>query len=191
VDDEKVTEALRAAVKAGDDGRIAELMANALADSDMRDDPQWEGAVLGDLAEAYANAGRFDDAIRTMRLSIELDPQEALVSELQIVEYVVRAGRDEDALAALDSLVNDYRTEEWLYWHAGRIWQDHGNHERALDWLSVGIDNYLAGRAAERLLLNDVVASRQTSLTALGLPIDEPQQRGQHLALALDGYPGE
>lgn len=75
-----------------------------------------------------------------------------------------RAGRVEDALTAM-------RTDVWLYNNAGLEYGAAGDHDRALGWLTDGLELALATADPEQLV-DQLLRLRRESLTALGLPRD-------------------
>ncbi|HET8521644.1 MAG TPA: tetratricopeptide repeat protein, partial [Thermomicrobiales bacterium] len=66
------------------------------------------------LARAYSVLGRHDDAIAECQALLDIEPDDALAIEYLLLNELVHAGRNEDALALAEMYPEEYSTD-WLY----------------------------------------------------------------------------
>src|SRR5208337_2842690 len=62
-------------------------------------------AYYNNLAEAYAKAGKIDDAVKTYALSAQADPSAAAQAYFNTGAVLTNAGKADDALAAFDKCI--------------------------------------------------------------------------------------
>jgi tetratricopeptide (TPR) repeat protein len=92
-------------------------------------------------------------------------------------EFLLQAGRTDEAHALLEEVKADAPDEVWLYNQAALAYQDAGDHERALVWVTQGVELALATGDPEQVVaqLSDI---RRVSLKHLGRDLDELERRG-------------
>jgi tetratricopeptide (TPR) repeat protein len=139
---------------------------------------------LDELAYAYQQLGRFDDAIDAMRQALaagfdgELDDHpsaQALIADLQL-----RAGRTEQAADAWLKAEREGPRDPWLYQTAGCAYADVGLHAQALPWQTKGLELALAaGDDGDMIWL--LTGDRAETLDALSHAPDELQLRAEEL----------
>lgn len=118
---------------------VAEIMEKMLAHpdaNDLLDIP----ATLEDLATAYAELGRLDDAIRTAKRAVAAGENAAPISaRLLLADLYLRAGRFPDAHAAYDTVKAAEPGAAWIYHVAASDYLSAGDRVRALQWVDEGI----------------------------------------------------
>ena len=140
--------------------------------------------LLDELATCYANAGRFDEAIGAMERALAAGWDGQPDGRQRIAEFLLRGGHAEEAHALYAAIKADTPDDAWLYSTAGLDYAMVGDHQRALQWLTEGLDLALRTGDPERLV-GQLTELREESLTALGCSPDEVQERArQYLAEA-------
>ena len=137
----------------------------------------WDMAALySELADAYAGAGRLEEAIVAKQRALQAGLRSVPDGRADIAEYLLRLGRREEADQLFATLAEEYPDDVWLYNNAGMAYQAAGDHEVALRWLTRGLELALATGDPEGLVaqLSDL---RRESLAALGRPHDELEKR--------------
>jgi tetratricopeptide (TPR) repeat protein len=157
--------------------------ADALADAIAllrRGDPAPEWFFLADLldelASTYCHMGRFDDALMAMREAIDAGAGGQPDVRCRIAEILMQAGRVEEAEPIWTQVRAATPDDVWLYNNAGLEYAAVGDHATALTWLTEGLRIALATDDPERLV-DQLMDERGASMTALGLPADELQDR--------------
>lgn len=138
--------------------------------------------VLEELANSHANLGRYDEAIAAMERALAAGWEGTPDGRHRIAEFLLRGGRAEEAHAVYAAIKADTPHDVWLYNAAGLEYANHGDHERALAWLTEGLALALRTGDPEELVgqLRDL---RADSLAALGRGPDKLQEEaGRFLA---------
>ena len=132
--------------------------------------------LLGELAETYERLDRSDDALATMRAAIDAGYTGAPDPRCRLAEILLRAGRATEAHPIFDEVKAETPDDVWLYNNAGLEYGAAGDHERAVAWLTEGLELALATGDPERLVaqMSDL---RRESLAALGRDLDELEAR--------------
>ena len=132
--------------------------------------------LLGELSEAYEQLGRTEDALDTMRSAITAGYTGAPDPRCRLAEILLRAGRAEEAHPIFTEVKAETPDDVWLYNNAGLEYGAAGDHERALEWLTEGLELALSTGDPERLVaqMSDL---RRESLDALGRELDELEAR--------------
>jgi tetratricopeptide (TPR) repeat protein len=132
--------------------------------------------LLGELAETCERLDRTDDALATMQAAIDAGYAGAPDPRCRLAEILLRAGRATEAHPIFDEVKADTPDDVWLYNNAGLEYGAAGDHERAVAWLTEGLELALATGDPERLVaqMSDL---RRESLAALGRDLDELEAR--------------
>lgn len=136
--------------------------------------PLWE-----DLADAYADRSRFDDAMEAIRRSIDLTDGGAAL-RAKIAGYQYRAGRQDEARAEWDALRDDNPDDVWVHFTAGLACADADEPEEALPWLTTALETVVQ-RGDREGLLADLLELREEVVADVGEGIDDLQERGEAL----------
>ncbi len=141
---------------------------------------------LDELAYAYQQLGRFDDAVDAMRQALaagfdgELDDHPS--AQALIAELLLRAGRTAEADDAWHKAQRERPRDPWLYQTAGCAYADIGLHAEALRWQTTGLELALAaGGAADDDMIWMLTGERAETLDVLGRPPDDLQLRAEEL----------
>src|SRR5208337_5585824 len=76
-------------------------------------------AYYNNLAEAYAKAGKIDDAVKTYELSAQTDPGAAAQAYFNTGAVLTNAGKADEALAAFDKCIAADPTRAEAYYQKG------------------------------------------------------------------------
>jgi tetratricopeptide (TPR) repeat protein len=127
---------------------------------------------FGDLAQRFAEQRRYDDAIAAQQRAIDTGSRGRPDPRSDIAEFHLRAGRDDEAARLWAQLETETPDDVWLYNAAGLSYREQGDDERALPWLTKGIELAMRDDDPEGVVaqLSD---ARRASLAALGRPLDE------------------
>lgn len=134
--------------------------------------------LLDELAEAYAQLGRTDDALTTMRAAITTGYRSTPDPRCRLAEICLRAGRAENAHALFAQVHADHPDDVWLYNNAGLEYSAAGDHVRALAWLTPGLELALDAGDPERLVAQ-LAELRHDARAALGQPRDDLDARAE------------
>lgn len=134
--------------------------------------------LLDELAELYAQVGRTEDALATMRAAIAAGYTSTPDPRCRLAEIQLRAGRAEPAHALFAQVLADTPGDVWLYNNAGLEYAAAGDHLRALGWLTPGLALALDSGDPERLV-GQLSELRATSRAALGQSPDELDERAE------------
>jgi tetratricopeptide (TPR) repeat protein len=132
--------------------------------------------LLDELASAYSDDGRVDDALQTMRQAIDAGLGGEPDSRCRIAEILMRAGRVAEAEPIWAQVRQDTPDDVWLYNNAGLEYADIGDHATALAWLTDGLRIALNSGDPDRLVAQ-LIGLRSDAMTALGIEPDELQAR--------------
>ncbi len=132
--------------------------------------------LLEEQAGYYAKLGRFDQAIAAMKRAIAHGWEGEPDGRYRIAEFLLQAGRADEAHALFATMKDDNPDQIYLYNVAAMAYTDVGDHERALQWLTEGLDLALRTDDPEGIA-DQLSAIREKSLTALGPVPDELQDR--------------
>jgi hypothetical protein len=162
---------------AGPPERYARVLERALAvcAADPAADEYLDVLELHDeLAEAYDRLGRVEDALRHADVLAEQGYQSAPDPRCRRAEILTHHGRLQEAAAIWDEVAHDTPDDVWVYNNAGLEYGAIGEHERALGWLTKGLELAVRTGDPERLVgqLRDL---RAESLAALGREPDRLQ----------------
>lgn len=139
---------------------------------------------LDELAYAYQQLGRFDDAVDAMRQAItagwdgELDDHPS--AQALIADLLLRAGRDQEADDAWQLAKREEPNDPWLYQSAGSAYADVGLHAKALPWQTKGLELALA-RPQDGDMIWMLTKERAETLDVLGDPPDELQLHAEEI----------
>lgn len=161
--------------------KAAEIIETMVAHPDAAD-VLYLPELLEELADSYANMGRFDEAISTMKRALAAGWEGTPDGRHRIAEFLLRAGRADEAHTLYAIMKADTPEDVWLYNAAGLEYQAVDDHARALQWLSEGLELALQTGDPERLV-DQFSKLRGETLAALGREADELQARaGMFLA---------
>ena len=139
---------------------------------------------LDELAYAFQQLDRFDDAIDAMRQALaagwdgELDDHPS--AQALIAALLLRAGRTDDAADAWQRAEREDPRDPRLHQTAGCAYADAGLHATALGWQTTGLRLALAaGEDGDMIWM--LTGERAQTLDALGHPPDELQLRAEEL----------
>ena len=139
-------------------------------------------AYLDELAYAYQQLGRFDDAIDAMRQALtagwdgELDDHPS--AQALIADLLLRAGHRQQADEAWLQAERKDPRDPRLQHAAGLAYADVGLHREALPWQTKGLELALAmGEDADMIWL--LTGERAETLDVLGQPPDPLQLRAE------------
>ncbi|TMM05573.1 MAG: hypothetical protein E6G10_02360 [Actinobacteria bacterium] len=126
----------------------------------------------GDLAQRFADQRRYDDAIAAQQRAIDTGWRGRPDLRSDIAEFHLRAGRGDEAARLWAQLKAETPDDVWLYNAAGLSYREQGDDERALPWLTKGIELAMRDDDPEGIVaqLSD---ARRASLAALGRPLDD------------------
>jgi tetratricopeptide (TPR) repeat protein len=139
---------------------------------------------LDELAYAYQQLGRFEEAIDAMRQAVaagwdgELDDHPS--AQALIADLLLRAGRAQEADQAWLKAEREHPDDPWLYQVAGSAYADEGLHAEALPWQTKGLELALAA-AHDGDMIWMLTTERAETLDALGAGPDELQLRAEEL----------
>lgn len=127
-----------------------------------------------ELAEAYDQLGRVEEALHQADLLVELGYRCQPDPRCRRAEILTRHGRLEEAGQIWDTVAADTPDDVWVYNNAGLEYGAIGEHELALSWLTRALELAVRTGDPERLLgqLRDL---RAASLAALGREPDDLQ----------------
>jgi tetratricopeptide (TPR) repeat protein len=140
---------------------------------------------LDELAYAYQQLGRFDDAIDAMRQAIaagwdgELDDYPS--AQALIADLLLRAGRDQEADDAWLLAEREDPRNPWVHAAASDAYTRVGLYSKALPWQTKGLQLALAAGEEEGELAWLLTGERGETMDILGLAPDELQLRAEEL----------
>lgn len=134
--------------------------------------------LFGELAECRANLGQFDAAISAMERALAAGWQGSPDGRARIADFHLRAGRAAEAHALYAAVKTDMPDDIWLYNAAGLDYTAVGDHARALQWLTEGLELALRTGDPERLV-DQLSEVRGECLAALGEEPDDLQRRAE------------
>ncbi|MCA1705787.1 MAG: tetratricopeptide repeat protein, partial [Actinobacteria bacterium] len=127
------------ALRRRDDEAAIALIAEAVARPDAAAE-LWLPSLYEDLANCYARLGRYDDAIAAIEKCIASGYKGEPDARSFTAEFLLRAGRTDEAHALLEEVKAGSPDDVWLYNQAALAYQDAGDHERALVWITQGVE---------------------------------------------------
>lgn len=178
---EAIEHELAAARERDDNHARVRLIPEAIALPEAR---PHRAEYLDELAYAYEQLGRFDEAIDAMRQAVAagfdgtLDDHPS--AQALIADLLLRAGRTEEAKDAWLEAEREDPRNPWLYQAAGSAYAGAGAQAEALTWQTKGLELTLAAEqdADMTWILAD---ERAAALDALGRPPDDLQLRAEEL----------
>lgn len=162
------------------DARVR-LITRALA---LPDAQPYRADYLDELAYAYQQLGRFDDAIDTMHQALaagwdgELDDHPS--AQALIADLLLRAGRSDEAADAWQQAEREDPHNPRLHQAAGCAYADAGLYAKALRWQTKGLELALAA-SEDGDMIWMLTGERAQTLDALGQPPDALQLRAEEL----------
>ncbi|MDP9406073.1 MAG: hypothetical protein M3O86_05670 [Actinomycetota bacterium] len=174
---ETLEDRITVALTDGDDAQAAALLERAF-DADYACGEDRLPCLLEELAEYYADLGRYDDAIATMAHALEKGWTGRPDGRCRIAEFLLRAGLVDEAAALYDEVRADTPDDVCVYHSAGVEYAATGRHERALAWLTDGLDRAVTQNECDGIVAQ-MLSLRRDALAALGRPHDELDDRAQ------------
>jgi tetratricopeptide (TPR) repeat protein len=174
---------LDVARKSDDNAARVRLIRGALA---LQEAQPLLAEYLDELAYAYEQLDRFDEAVDAMRQAVaagwdgELDDYpnaEALIADL-----LLRAGRRSEADDAWLEAERRRPCDPWVHQAAGTAYARAGLRSDALEWQTKGLELALDAGDEQGELVWFLTDERAGSLDELGRPHDELQSRGTAIA---------
>lgn len=162
------------------DARVR-LIGQALALSETEPD---RAEYLDELAYAYQQLGRFEDAIDAMRQAVAagwdgtLDDHPS--AQALIADLLLHAGRDQEADEAWQQAQREDPENPRLYQAAGSAYADVRRDAKALPWQTTGLRLALTDSTNSDLIWM-LTGERADTLDALGHPPDDLQLRAEEL----------
>lgn len=174
------------AIDATDLARAGQLL-ERIADEDFDDadeitdtDEHVVSRLWEDLADAYADRSRYDQAIATIERCRELDYAADHDLRGALAGYRLRAGDETAAVELWDAIKNENPDDVWVPFLAAVAYQDLERQEDALPWFDEALETVLR-RGDHEGLLADILELRDETLTEVGREPDELQERGRAL----------
>jgi SEC-C motif/Tetratricopeptide repeat len=172
---------LETARKRDDNHARVRLIPRAL---ELPDAQPHRAAYLDELAYAYQQLGRFDDAVEAMRQAVaagwdgELDDHPT--AQALIADLLLRAGHTQEADDAWLEAERDHPRDPWLHQSAGVAYADVGLYSKALPWQTKGLKLALAaGDDGDMIWL--LTTERAETLDALSHAADDLQLHAEEL----------
>lgn len=137
---------------------------------------------LDELAYAYEQLGRFEDAIDAMRQAVavgwdgHLDDHPS--AQALIADLLLRAGCTQEANDAWLKAEREDSHDPWLHQAAGTAYAGAGLHAKALEWQTKGLELAL-GASEDDDMVWLLTEERAETLGALGCAPDELQLRAE------------
>lgn len=180
MDIEELNEQVGEALDEPDLARAAQLLERAAGDEVLQEDQPVIAGLWEELADAYAERGRHDDALAAIRrcLELEYDADHDLRGTLAV--HLLRAGREDEADELWELVANEQPDEVTLRFMAGIAYQDLGRHDDALGWFDEALEMVLAHGDHEGWLA-DLLQARDEALGDTAQQPDDLQQRGDAL----------
>jgi tetratricopeptide (TPR) repeat protein len=140
---------------------------------------------LDELAYAYQQLGRFDDAVDAMRQAVAAgsdgDLDEHPSAQALIADLLLRAGHADEADDAWLGAEREDPNNPWLHQTAGLAYADVGLHSKALPWQTKGLGLALDTPDTDSDMIWMLTNERAETLDALSQPPDELQLRAEEL----------
>jgi hypothetical protein len=138
----------------------------------------WLPELLEELARAYGELGRLDEALATVQQAIDAGWDGVPDPRCIAAELAYRGGRRELAEEIWARVRVDTPDDWWLYNAVGLEKGDGGEHADAVAWLGAGLEVAMEAGDPDRLVAQ-LCDLREASLAALDLPGDELQERAE------------
>lgn len=178
---EAIERDLAAARERDDNHTRVRLIPDAIALPEAR---PHRAAYLDELAYAYEQLGRFEEAIDAMRQAIAAGFDGALDdhpnAQALIADLLLRAGRTREAEEAWLEAERKDPGDPWLHQAAGSAYAKAGAHAEALTWQTKGLEVAL-GREENTDMIWMLTNERAEALDVLGRPPDDLQLRAEGL----------
>jgi tetratricopeptide (TPR) repeat protein len=178
MDFEQLQERVQERLAATDLAGAAQLLERA-AEEELDEDSPDPSYLWEDLADAYADRGRYDEAIATVQRCIDLELAERDLRGA-MGAYHLRAGREDEAVALWDAVVAERPDDVWVPFSAGVAYLDLERPDDALPWFTQALELVVA-HGDEAGLLIDLLELRDEAMTAVGEDPDDLQERGSLL----------
>ncbi len=177
--EERIEEIMDRVQGAGDDhAERAAALEEYLALTRAHDGETWfdVGPWSEDLADSYLALGRVDDAVAAISNATRWGYAEGAEMLCELAEKLMRSGHEPEARPLWQQARADYPDDVWIYVQAGLEYSDIGDHAKALEWLTTGLE--LALRTGDpESALEQLHPLRASCLSALGRQPDELQER--------------
>lgn len=151
---------------------------------ELTETQQHRAEYLDELAYAYQQLGRFDEAVDAMRQAVAAgwngDLDEHPSAQALIADLLLHAGHTDQAEIAWLHAEREDPSNPWLHQTAGLAYADVGLHSKALPWQTKGLTLALATNVDSDMLWM-LTSERAETLDALGQPPDELQLRAEEL----------
>ena len=178
---EAIERELAVARKHDDNGARVRLITHALELSEAH---AQRAEFLDELAYAYQQLGRFDDAVAAMRDAVAAgwdgDLDEHPSAEALIADLLLHTGRTQEADDAWLQAEREDPSNPWLHQTAGLAYADVGLHDKALPWQTKGLEIALTTEANSDMIWM-LTSERAETLDALSQPPDELQLHAEEL----------
>jgi tetratricopeptide (TPR) repeat protein len=140
---------------------------------------------LDELAYAYQQLGRFDEAVDAMRQAVAAgwdgDLDEHPSAQALIADLLLHAGHTDEADKAWLAAEREDPRNPWLHQTAGLAYADVGLHHKALPWQTRGLALALDTPGTDSDMIWTLTSERAETLDALSQPPDELQLRAEEL----------
>ncbi len=157
------------------------LIARAL---ELTETQRHRAEYLDELAYAYQQLGRFDEAVDAMRQAVAAgwdgDLDEHPSAQALIADLLLHAGHTDQADIAWLNAEREDPGNPWLHQTAGLAYADVGLHNKALPWQTKGLTLALATNVDSDMLWM-LTSERAETLDALSQPPDELQLQAEEL----------
>ena len=170
---EQVGQALEATVLA----RAAQLLDRVSGEDVAEEDQPALVGLWEELADAFAERGRHDNAVATIERCLELEYAADHDVRGTLAVHLLRSGNEDDADALWEVVATEQPEEVTLRFMAGVAYQDLGEHEEALGWFDEALEMVLAHGDHEGWLA-DLLQARDESLSETAQQSDDLQKRG-------------
>ncbi|MPZ73315.1 MAG: tetratricopeptide repeat protein [Nitriliruptorales bacterium] len=177
---DELNERVEEALAAPDLAHAAQLLDRTAADEVAEDDQPDVVALWEDLADAYADRGRHDQAIAAIKRCLAMDYATDHDVRGTLAGYLLRAGREGEADELWEVVAGERPEEVTLRFMAGVAYQDLERHEDALGWFDEALEMVLAHGDREGWL-GDLLEARDEARSETGRQPDDLQLRGESL----------
>jgi tetratricopeptide (TPR) repeat protein len=163
-----IESAISQALADGDETQAVSLLRHAFA-APAASLPE----LLEELAEYYAAQGRVEDAVGAMGRALDAGWDGRPDARCRMAEYLLRAGLPGEAEELYEAARDDHPDDLDVYHAAGVDYAEAGRPERAVAWLTAGLERALAlGVGAHCGVVCDMVQVRRECLMALERALD-------------------
>ena len=180
MDIDELNEQVVGALEEPDVARAAQILERTSDEEIAAEDQPLMVRLWEDLADAYADRGRFDDAIAAIRRCQELEYAADHDLRGSVAAHLLRAGREEEADELWEIVATEVPEKVELRFVAGVAYQELDRHEDALGWFDEALELVLQHGDHEGWLV-DLLEARDESLSATAQQPDDLQRRGEFM----------